>query len=113
MTAKYVASSNTATNGSAIGTAGQDIRIFKILVGLPTDGSTLTIYNGTNPVVASSTDIAFKLTQPTAAAGKEWVREVDFGPLGLPVADGGNVTIDGTNNVTVVWADAGSALGRY
>ena len=29
---------------------------------------------------------------------------VDFGEFGLPLNQGGNVVIDGTNNVTVVWA---------
>lgn len=106
MYATYQAADNTGTNGTALGVAGQDIRVYKLLIGLPTDGSTVRLYNITNPVVASSTDIAYKLTQPTAAAGKDWVREVDFGPYGLPLTGGGNVTIDGTNNVTVVWAIA-------
>lgn len=104
MRATYQAADNTATNGTALGAAGEDVRVFRLLVGLPTDASTVRLFNGTNPVVASSTDIAFKLTQPTAAAGKDWVREVDFGQYGLPLTGGGNVTIDGTNNVTVIWA---------
>lgn len=103
MRATYVASSNQATNGEALGAAGQDVRVFKLLVGLPTDGSKVRLYNITNPVGDATTNIAFQLTQPTAAAGKDWVRSVDFGPEGLPLTDGGNVVIDGTNNVTVIW----------
>lgn len=106
MIATYQAADNTATNGTALGVAGQDIRVYKLLVGLPTDGSTIRLYNISNPVVASSTDIAFKLTQPSHAAGSDWVREVDFGEYGLPLTGGGNVAIDGTNNVTVIWAIA-------
>lgn len=106
MFATYVASSNTATNGTALGAAGQDIRVYRLLVGAPTDGTTVTLYNITNPIGGASTNIAYKLTQPTAGAGKDWVRVVDFGQYGLPLSDGGNVVIDGTNNVTVVWAVA-------
>lgn len=99
----YIASDNTATNGTALGNSGEDVTVFKILVGLPTDGSTLTVYNISNPVAGASTNIAYKLTQPTAAAGKDWVREIDFGKYGLPLSGGGNVVINGTNNVTVIW----------
>ena len=106
MFATYVASSNSATNGTALGSAGQDVRVFKLLVGLPTDASTVTLYTISNPVGGASTNIAYKLTQPTAGAGKDWVRSVDFGQYGLPLGDGGNVVIDGTNNVTVVWGYA-------
>lgn len=103
MRATYVASTNEATNGEALGAAGQDVRVYRLLVGLPTDGSKVRLYNITNPVGTASTNIAYQLVQPTAAAGKDWVRVVDFGSEGLPLSDGGNVVIDGTNNVTVIW----------
>lgn len=109
MRATYIASSNTATNGAALGAVDEDVRVFKILVGLPTDTSTVVVSNITNPVSGATTNIAFKLTQPTAAAGKDWVREVDFGPFGLPLTSGGNVEINGTNNVTVLWESADNA----
>lgn len=103
MIATYQAADNTATNGTALSAAGNDVRVFKLLIGLPTDGSYVALFNGINPIVSSSTDIAYKLTQPTAAAGKDWVREIDFGVNGLPLTGGGNLTINGTNNVTVIW----------
>lgn len=103
MRATYIASSNSATNGTALGAAGDDVRVYRLLVGLPTDSSTVVIYDISNPVGGASTNIAYKLTQPSAAAGKDWVRSVDFGPEGLPLGSGGNVVIDGTNNVTVIW----------
>lgn len=106
MFATYVASTNEATNGVALGAAGQDVRVYKLLVGLPTDGSKVRLYNITNPIGTSTANIAYQLVQPTAAAGKDWVRVVDFGEFGLPLTDGGNVVIDGTNNVTVIWAIA-------
>lgn len=103
MRSTYIASSNTATNGQALGAGEEDVRIYKILIGLPTDASTVTVYSISNPVYGATTNIAYKLTQPTAAAGKDWVREVNFGEKGLPLGAGGNVIIDGTNNVTVLW----------
>mgnify|MGYP003395350219 CR=1 FL=1 len=106
MIATYIAGDNTATNGTALGVAGQDIRIYRILVGLPTDTATVTVYDISNPVNGATTNIAFKLTEPTAASGKDWVREVNFGEYGLPITGGGNVIIGATNNVTVIWAVA-------
>lgn len=103
MRATYIASSNTSTNGTALGAGDEDVRVFKILVGLPTDGSTVTVYTISNPVNGATTNIAYKLTQPTAGAGKDWQRNIDFGSEGLPLSTGGNVVIDGTNNVTVLW----------
>jgi hypothetical protein len=103
MQSTYIASSNTATNGTALGAGDNDVTVFRVLVGLPTDTSTLTIYNISNPVNAATTNIAYKLTQPTAAAGKEWQRNIDFGAKGLQLSSGGNVVIDGTNNVTILW----------
>lgn len=99
----YIASSNTATNGVALGVDNQDITVWKILVGLPVDGGAVTVFDKVNPVNAASTNIAFKLTQPTAAAGKDWVREVNFGKKGLQLGEGGNVIIDQTMQVTVLW----------
>jgi len=53
-----------------------------------------------------TSDIALQITQPTAAAGKDWVREVtlsgEFNP-GLPV-DGGSIHTN-ENDVTVIWDD--------
>ena len=98
----YIPSSNTATNGVSLGAVGQDVRIYKIIIGLPVDGKYVAIFNSAIAVGGATDNLAAKITQPTAAAGKDWVREVDFGPDGLEV-DGGNVQIDDTMQVTVVW----------
>lgn len=103
MNVTYIASSNVATNGQALGSdTNRDVVVWQIIVGAPTDGTTVTVYNITNPIGGSSANIAYKLTQPTAGAGKDWVRSVEF-PKGLPLNQGGNVVIDGTNNVSVIW----------
>ena len=98
----YIASSNTATNGTALGVDDQDINVYKIIFGLPADGNVATLYDISNPVNAATTNIACKVTQPTAAAGKDWVRMVDFGPEGMRLGEGGNLITD-ASQVTVLW----------
>jgi len=101
--ATYVPSSNTATNGVALGAAGQDVLVKKVIFGLPVDGAYCALFNSAVAVGGATANLAAKIVQPTAAAGKEWVREVDFGD-GL-VLDGGNVQTDNTMNITVLWDD--------
>lgn len=98
----YIHADNTATNGTAIGVDNQDVVIKKILFGLPADGKYAKLFNKVNPVTAATTDLAAMITQPTAAAGKDWVREVNFGEDGIRLGEGGNVVTDAAQ-VTVVW----------
>jgi len=97
----YINTADSNTVG-VLGNPGQDVRLFKLLIGNPADGDVLTVFNSSVAYAAQTENIAFKLTQPTAAAGKDWVREVDFGPEGLPL-DGGNVIVDATMQVTAIW----------
>jgi hypothetical protein len=110
MKATYIASDNTATNGTALGAADQDVRIFKLIFGLGADAEYATIYDISNPVTGATGNIVTKITQPTAAAGKDYFQVVDFGPDGLPVQSGGNIVTD-ASQVTVIWdlADESSA----
>lgn len=101
----YIASDNTATNGTAIGVDNQDVVIKAIVFGLPADTKYATVYNIVNPVTGASTNIAAKITQPTAAAGKDWVRVATFGEEGLRLGEGGNVVTD-ASQVTVIWEEA-------
>jgi len=103
----YIASDNTATNGTALGVDNQDVTVYKILFGVPVDAKVATLYDIQNPVNGATTNIAFKHTQPTAAAGKDWDREVDFGPDGIRLGEGGNLITD-ASQVTVVWDIADS-----
>lgn len=98
----YIASDNTASNGTALGDDNVDVVVYKILYGNPADGKITTLYDKVNPVNGSTTNVVFKHTQPTAAAGKDWNRETDFGPEGVRLGEGGNVITDGSQ-VTVVW----------
>jgi hypothetical protein len=105
----YIASDNTAKEvdqaGESLGVENQDVIIHKIIWGVPSDTHYITIYDKVNPVLDATTNIAAKITQPTAAAGKDWIREIDFGPKGLHLGEGGSVVTNG-NQITVIWEAA-------
>lgn len=95
----YVAAATT--NGTALGEAGQDVLVKKLIIGNPVDAGTVSFYNSAVSVGAATGNIAAKITQPTAAAGKDWVRVVDFGD-GLAL-DGGSVQMVEDQNITVIF----------
>ena len=113
MVSTFIASSNTATNGQALGSADQDIRVMRILVGTPVSGGNIYVYNITNPVNGATTNIAAKVTLPTFSTTNinPGVYNIDFGPEGLPLNEGGNVIIDQTMNVSIVWELADNMKG--
>lgn len=108
----YVASDNTAGDAQVLGDrAGVDVYVKKVLFGTLADGKITKLYNkrvayGHASGIGStdSGSVAFKITQPTAAAGKDWVREVDFTSVGSPGLrlDGGSFHTD-ASDVTVIW----------
>jgi hypothetical protein len=108
MQVTYIASDNTASNGTALDSAGKEVEVFKLIFGAPADGKYATVYTIDNPVTGATTNIAAKVTQPTAAAGKEYTKVVDFTVLqngevrGLRLGEGGNVVTD-ASQVTVLW----------
>jgi len=105
----YVASTNAVGDAQVLGALGQDIEVLKIVFGNPTDGAITNFYNkrvapghASGMGSVSTTDMVLQITQPTAAAGKDWVREVNFpehAPLEL---DGGSFHTN-ENDVTVFW----------
>lgn len=98
----YIASDNTLTNGTALGVDNADVVVYGIIWGLPADTKYATLYNIVNPITGATANIAAKITQPTAAAGKDWQRYTDFGPKGIRLGEGGNVVTD-ASQMTVVW----------
>lgn len=98
----YIASDNTGSNGVALGDDNQDIAIYQIHFGAPSDGDSLYIHDKINPVSGATTDIAFRFTQATHAAGTDFMRVIDFGEKGLQIGEGGNVNTD-ASQVTVIW----------
>lgn len=106
MPATYIPSSNTSTNGVALASADQDIRLMKLIIGAPVANGNVFIYDITNPVNGATTNLVAKFTFPatlptTGAEVGGLVR--DFGPEGLPIGQGGNIIIDQTMQVTAVW----------
>lgn len=101
----FIPSSNTATNGVALGGAEDDVRVFKLLIGLPVNAGNVFIYSISNPVNGATTNIAAKITLPTFSTTNTnpGLYVVDFGTEGLSLGQGGNVIIDQTMNVTVLW----------
>lgn len=109
MYSTFQSASNTATNGTAIGAAGQDIRVFKLLIGAPVASGNIWLYNITNPLNASTANISAKITLPASLPTTGAITSgnvLDFGPYGLPLTDGGNIIIDQTMQVTVIWGIA-------
>ena len=106
MKTTYIASSNTATNGVALGGTEDDVRLFRLIIGAPVASGNITIYSITNPVNGASTNIAAKITLPGSLPTTGAITSgnvIDFGPLGLPLNQGGNIIIDQTMQVTAVW----------
>ena len=100
----YISADNTSTNGTALGVAGQDVVLKAIVFGLGADAVYATVYDEVNPFTGATTNIAAKVTQPTAAAGKNYVPEFVFGGAGLRLGNGGNV-VTSASQVTVIWDD--------
>lgn len=106
----YQAGSNTATNGTALGAAGQDIRVYKIIIGAPVASGNVYLTSITNPIgsaiVASQTVFRATLPATLPTTGASVTNVFDFGQYGLPLTDGGNLLIDQTMQVTVIWGIA-------
>ena len=101
----YIPSSNTATNGIALGADPQrDVVLDGIFIGLPVNAGNVTVYTITNPVNGATTNISLKITLPTFSTTNinPGVYNLDFDP-GIVLNQGGNVMIDQTMNVSVTW----------
>jgi hypothetical protein len=106
MNVTFAPSTNAATNGVALSTDAQrDVVVHKLIVGTPVSAGNVWLRTITNPISASTANIAFKMTLPTFSTTNvnPGVFVVDFGPAGLPLNQGGNLEIDQTMNVTVIW----------
>lgn len=114
MNVTYIPSSNTSTNGTALAADSEaDIRLLQLLVGAPVSAGNITIYSISNPVNGAATNIAAKITLPTFSTTNinPGLYKIDFGPLGLPLAEGGNIIIDQTMQVSAVWELADTIKG--
>lgn len=111
MQTTYVASTNVTGDAQVLGDASRDVFVKKLIIGSPTDAAITQFYNkrvapghASGIASVSVTDVVCRITQPTAGAGKDWVRCVDFtaqGSGGLQL-DGGSFHTN-ENQVTVIW----------
>lgn len=117
---KYIAAANNSTatvtrdDGSTVSTAGQplekvgtDVRIYKIVLGVPVASANVTVFNKDTAFATDTADIAFKGTLPATITYQYTtkngdINSWDFGPKGLPI-DGGNVMCDQACQITVIY----------
>lgn len=108
MQATYIASTNVTGDAQVLGDAGRDIYIRAIHIGLYNAGDQVRLYNKrVAPGHASgmgslaTTDLVYRFTQPTAAAGNIVTYVIDFGNAPLQL-DGGSCHTDAAQ-VTIIW----------
>ena len=103
----FVRLANNTTNGIALGVDNQDINVHKIIVGAPVGGGIVRLYDISNPVNNSTTNMAFMLTFPTFSTTNinNGPYTFDFGEDGIRLGEGGNIMADGDMQVTVVWSE--------
>ena len=112
MQVTFVAADNSAGDAQVLGDqAGRDVLVKKVIFGDPSDAKITHFYNkrvapghASGMGSVSTNSLVVRLVQPTAGAGKDWVREVDFtsgGKGGLQL-DGGSFHTD-DDDVTVIW----------
>jgi len=110
---------NTVTSGTTpapqLNTDGRAIVVRKILIGNPTSGGTVTLFNIGNALSNNTTQIAVNITYPSFST-----TNINDGPDmydfraqnsgsgsteedGVPCSSGGSVAISGTMQVTVFW----------
>jgi len=104
----YVASDNSAGDAQVLGAAGQDVLVHSICFGAPTAGKITHFYNSrvatghaSGMGSVATTNLAWYLVQPTAAAGNNVIYFYDFGDAPLQL-DGGSCHTD-DDKVTVIW----------
>ena len=101
----YAAAANDTTNGVALGAAGKDVLVYKLIIGLPVASGNVKLYSKAVAFSTDTSNIAFKTTLPSTITYQyayPVVREWDFGPKGLQL-DGGNLMVDQAMQVTVIW----------
>lgn len=100
----YAAAANATTNGTALGAAGQDVYVHKLIVGLPVASGNIILYNKAVAFSGDTNNIAFKVTIPsTLTSSKQYDYPTVYTfekPLQL---DGGNLMVDQAMQVTVIW----------
>ena len=109
----YINASNITSAAEGLNPTGRDAFVKKVIFGAPADGVGVKLYNKATAFghasslgSTDSSDIAAYIVQPTAAAGKNYVYEVNFAGEFNPglQLDGGSVHTDATK-ITIIWDD--------
>ena len=112
-TATLADGSTLSTAGQPLGDATQDVYIYKIIIGVPVASGNIVVKNKavTGVIATDSSDIAMKITIPGTISSSYtymYSNVYDFSAQPLQV-DGGNVIIDQTMQVTVIWQPVSEA----
>jgi hypothetical protein len=103
----YQNSANSTTGGTAIGPAGQNIEVTRILVGNPVTSGNIWLYDETNVGnVSNTTGLQAKLTLPGTLATGQLPFSIDLTDAdghGIILKSGGTVAIDQAMQVTLIW----------
>jgi hypothetical protein len=105
--------STLSTAGQPLGDAAQDVYIYKIIIGVPVASGNIVVKNKavTGVIATDTSDIAMKITIPGTISSSYtymYSNVYDFSAQPLQV-DGGNVIIDQTMQVTVIWQPVSEA----
>ncbi len=113
MNVLYQAAANAS--GTAFGADGDDVEIFKLIVGNPTTSANIYLFHEINPGSSSNTTgLVFKHTAPGTLATGQLPYEIDLtdgSGHGLILNSGGSVIIDQSLQLTVLWAPASENAG--
>lgn len=110
----YAAAANATTNGIALGTAGQDVYVHGLIIGLPVASGNIILYNKAVAFSGDTNNIAMKITLPSTltenAGTYHYQAQYNFAePLQL---DGGNLMVDQAMQVTVIWEPVDEASAQ-
>ena len=106
--------STLQTAGQPLGDVTQDVLIYKIVIGQPVASGNIVVKNKavTGTIATDTSDIVFKATLPGTLSSSytyAYPTVYDFGNQTPLQVDGGNVIIDQTMQVTVIWQPASEA----
>ncbi len=103
----YMNTANSTTGGTALGQAGQDVVVKKLIIGAPVASANIWIYDETNVGnVTNTAGLAAKLTLPASFATGQLpftINLTDEDGHGLLLGSGGSIAIDQALQMTVLW----------
>lgn len=104
----YINATSAGTPGTPLDTGGNDVEVFKIIVGAPVANANISFYAESNVgnVTTNTTGIVSKLTLPASFATGQLpftISTNDEAGHGMLLNMGGTVAIDQNLQLTVLW----------